>query len=127
MGRIFGIIQVDGRECRTLFDSGARNTYIVAETVEGLLRARLPVPRPAGLGGKVRQIQEGCYLVGTLEGKAIEVDAYVLDAIGVDDDGRPIDILFGALAMRKWGIRLLPEGERLDLSRYPEEFTEFAG
>jgi len=75
----------------------------------------------------VRQIQEGCYLVGTLEGKAIEVDAYVLDAIGVDDDGRPIDILFGALAMRKWGIRLLPEGERLDLSRYPEEFTEFAG
>jgi len=98
MGRIFGIIRVDGRECRTLFDSGARNTYIVSEAAEGLLRARL-----------------------------IEVDAYVLGEIGVDDDGRPIDILFGALAMQKWGIRLLPEGERLDLSRYPEEFTEFAG
>ena len=27
--------------------------------------------------------------------------------------------------MQKWGIRLVPEEERLDLSRYPEEFTEF--
>ena len=127
MGRIFGTIQVDGKECRTLFDSGARNTYIVAGAVEGLLRAHLPVPRSAGLGGKVRQIQEGCYLIGTLEGKPIEVDAYVLDEIGLDDDGRPIDILLGALAMQKWGIRLLPQEERLDLRRYPEEFTEFPG
>jgi len=28
--------------------------------------------------------------------------------------------------MQKWGIRLVPEVERLDLSRYPEEFTEFS-
>ncbi|MFW6161849.1 MAG: hypothetical protein ACODAJ_03715 [Planctomycetota bacterium] len=82
MGRIFGTVQVDGKECRTLFDSGATNTYIVAGAVEGLLRIRLPVTRPAGLGGRVRHIREGCYLVGTLEGKPIEVDAYVLDEIG---------------------------------------------
>jgi len=25
-----------------------------------------------------------------------------------------------------WGNRLIPEEERLDLTRYPEEFTEFA-
>jgi len=35
------------------------------------------------------------------------------------------------LAMRRifgtiWGIRLIPEEQRLDLSHYPEEFTEFA-
>ncbi|MBM3301809.1 MAG: hypothetical protein FJY85_17895, partial [Deltaproteobacteria bacterium] len=43
-----------------------------------------------------------------------------------DDDGCPIDILLGALAMQKWGIRLIPEEERLDLSHYPEEFTELS-
>ena len=127
MGRVFGTIRVDGKQCRTLFDSGARNTYIAAGAAEGLPRTHLPRPRPAALGGRVRLIREGCYLVGTLEGKPIEVDAYVLDEIGPDDDGGPIEILFGALAMQKWGIRLVPEEERLDLSRYPEEFTEFAG
>jgi hypothetical protein len=126
MGRIFGIIQVDGKHCRTLFDSGAKNTYVVPHVAQGLSRTTLPVPRQTGLGEKLRHVEEGCYLVGRLEGKPIEVDAYVLDEIGQDDEGRPIDILFGALAMQKWGIRLVPEEERLDLSRYPEEFTEFA-
>lgn len=126
MGRIFGTIQIDGKRCRTLFDSGAKNTYIVAGAAQGLSRTRLPSPRPAGLGGRVRHAEEGCYLVGTLEGKQIEVDAYVLDEIGRDDEGRPVDIIFGALAMQKWGIVLVPEEERLDLSHYPEEFTEFS-
>jgi hypothetical protein len=125
MGRIFGTIQVDGKRCRTLFDSGARNTYVCPAVAEGLPRSHLAVPRHAGLGGKVRVATEICVLAGTLEGKAIEMDAYVLDEIGCDDEGRPIDILLGALAMQKWGMRLVPEEERLDLSHYPEEFTEF--
>lgn len=29
------------------------------------------------------------------------------------------------LALRQWGIRPLPDEERLDLSHYPEEFVEF--
>jgi len=126
MGRIFGIMQVDGRQCRALFDSGAKNTYVSAEAAQGLSRTHLPVPRPAGIGGRVRHAAEICVLVGSLQGKIIEVDAYVLDEIGVDEEGHSIDILFGALAMQKWGIRLVPEEERLDLSHYPEEFTEFA-
>ena len=126
MGRIFGTIQVNGKRCRTLFDSGARNTYVSPEVAEGLPRSHLAVPRHTGLGGRVRIAAEICVLAGALEGKQIEMDAYVLDEIGSDDDGRAIDILLGALAMQKWGIRLIPEEERLDLSHYPEEFTEFA-
>jgi hypothetical protein len=34
-------------------------------------------------------------------------------------------VLFGSIAMQEWGIRLLIDEERLDLSRYPREFTEF--
>ncbi|MBM4036201.1 MAG: retroviral-like aspartic protease [Planctomycetes bacterium] len=126
MGRIFSTIQINGKRCRTLFDSGARNSYVLPAVAEGLPRWHLAVPRHTGLGGKVRLAEEICVLAGTLEGKPIEMEAYVLDAIGRDDDGRPIDILLGALAMQKWGIRLIPEEERLDLSHYPEEFTEFS-
>jgi len=42
-----------------------------------------------------------------------------------DENGNPIEILFGALAMQQWGIWLIPEQEKLDMSHYPEEFVEF--
>ena len=60
-----------------------------------------------------------------MEGRPILTHAMVLDEVGTDEDGRPIDVLFGALAMQQWGIRLIPEEECLDLSDYPEEFVEF--
>ena len=49
----------------------------------------------------------------------------VLDKIGLDEEGKPIEVLFGALAMQEWGIRLIPEHEKLDMSHYPTEFVEF--
>jgi hypothetical protein len=39
-------------------------------------------------------------------------------------EGKPIEILFGALAMKQWGIRPVPDEEKLDLSHYPNEFAE---
>ena len=44
---------------------------------------------------------------------------------GRDEDGKPIEILFGALAMQQWGIKLNPPDEELDLTNYPDEFVEF--
>ena len=49
----------------------------------------------------------------------------VIDQIGQDEDGRPIEILFGALAMQQWGIRPVHDEERLDLSHYSEGFVDF--
>jgi len=126
MGRVFGTIQVDGKRFRTLFDSGATNTYVVVGVAKHFKRTRTPVPRTSGIGGKPRRSVETCELTGKLEGKPIEVEAYVLDEIGRDDDGRPIEILFGALSMQKWNIVLVPKEERLDMSRYREEFIEFS-
>jgi hypothetical protein len=125
MSRVFGTIQVDGRRCRTLFDSGATNSYITAGAAEGLSKTHLAVPRPTAIGGKTRQVMELCVLAGTLEGKPIEVKAYVLDDIGRDTQGQPIDVLFGAIAMQEWSIIIVPKEERLDLTHYPSEFIEF--
>lgn len=60
-----------------------------------------------------------------IEGHSVSTYAYVLPSIGDDEDGTPIEILFGALAMRQWGIKLNPPEERLDLTNYPDEFVEF--
>ena len=49
----------------------------------------------------------------------------MINDIGPDEEGKPIDILFGARAMQQWGIRAVPDEERLDLSHYPDEFVEF--
>jgi hypothetical protein len=52
-------------------------------------------------------------------------NALVVEKIGMDEDNRAIEVLFGALAMQQWGIRPVPDEEKLDLSHYPEEFVEF--
>lgn len=49
----------------------------------------------------------------------------MIEDIGRDENGRTIEILFGALAMQQWGIRPVPDEERLDLTHYPDEFVEF--
>ena len=64
-------------------------------------------------------------LEADIEGHRISTHAMVVDDIGTDEEGKSIEILFGALAMQQWGIRPVPDEERLDLSHYPEEFIEF--
>jgi len=34
-------------------------------------------------------------------------------------------VLLGALAMQQWGIRPIPDEERLDMSHYTREFLKF--
>jgi hypothetical protein len=119
------MIQVDGRECWTLFDTGARNTYVVPAVAELLGTSPTPGPIRTALGGAVRETQTAALLEARIQGRPISTHALVIDQIGRDEDGKPIDILFGALAMQQWGIRPIPDEERLDLSHYPEEFVEF--
>jgi hypothetical protein len=125
MGRIKQSIKVDGRECWTLFDTGARNTYVTSSVAGVLKTTSTPKPIRTALGGAVREANTAALLEAEIEGKPISTHALVIDDIGKDEDGRAIEILFGALAMQQWGIRPVPDEERLDLSHYPEEFVEF--
>jgi len=125
MGRIRQTIKVDGRECWTLFDKGARNSYVVPAVAELLTTSRIARPVRMALGGEVKETDRTALLEAEVEGHLVTTHALVVDQIGLDEDGRPIEILFGALAMQQWGIRPVPDEERLDLSRYPEEFVEF--
>ena len=125
MGRVREYIRVNGKKFWTLFDSGARNTYVVPAVASHLATTKLPKSLRSALGGKVRKTATAALLVAQVEGHNISTNAMVIDNIGDDEDAKPIEVLFGALAMQQWGIRLIPEEERLDLTHFPREFVEF--
>jgi hypothetical protein len=125
MGRVRENIEINGQKFWTLFDIGARNTYIVPEVAALCSTSELKAPFRSALGGKLRETSQGALLDAEVQGCAITTHAMVLDEIGNDEDGKPIQILFGALAMRQWGIRPVPDQETLDMSHYSREFLEF--
>lgn len=119
------MIAVDGRKCWTLFDSGARNTYVIPSVADLLNTSATPRTIRTALGGTVKETNTEAVLHAEIEGHPISTYALVINNIGKDEDGNPTEILFGALAMQQWGIKLDPPEEKLDLSNYPEEFVEF--
>ena len=125
MGRIRQAIKVDGHECWCLFDTGARNTYILPSVARWTVTAKAPHPIKSALGGRVREVDTTAVLQAEIDGHEISTHAMVVDEIDRDEDGREIEVLFGALAMQQWGIRPVPDQEKLDLSHFPDEFVEF--
>jgi len=125
MGRIREAIEVKGRQCWTMFDTGARNTYVSRDVAALLTTKTADQPLRTALGGRVRESNEVAVLEAKVEGHPITTHAFVIEDIGKDEAGKPIEILFGALAMQQWGIRPVPDEERLDLTHYPTEFVEF--
>ena len=125
MGRIRQAIDVDGAKFWTLFDTGARHTYIVSAVARLLKTSPTPETFRTALGGTIRETNQEAFLHARIEGRPISTFAWVIDEIGRDENGTPIEILFGALAMQQWGIRPIPDEERLDLTHYSKEFVEF--
>ncbi|MCH8291343.1 hypothetical protein IH992_09610 [Candidatus Poribacteria bacterium] len=125
MGRIRKNIDIDGHNCWTLFDSGARNTYIVKDIAVNLPMFTLKQRQLVSLGGRSHNVINDCRLECMIDSFYILAHARVLEEIGVDEHGKRIEVLIGALTMQEWGIRLNMEEEKLDMSHYPNEFIEF--
>jgi Aspartyl protease len=125
MGRVRQTIKVDGQECWTLFDTGARNTYVIPSVAQVLQTSAMPRSFRTAVGGSVKETNTSAILEAEIEGHPISTHALVIEEIGKDENGTPIEILLGALAMQQWGIRPVPDEEKLDLSHYPDEFVEF--
>lgn len=125
MARVRANIIVKGHNCWTLFDTGARNTYVVRDLTSLLPTFELEKPEPVSLGGKTHRVTKICWLTCLVEGLHVRTHARVLEGIGKDEEGKRIEVLIGALAMQEWGIRPIPDQERLDMSHYPREFIEY--
>lgn len=127
MGRVYGIVEVNGTRLNTLFDSGALRSYIIRSSVqEANLRIDLLKNTfQTGLGGEKVTINECCLLQGKIEEHPFYITANIISSLGRDEKGEIIDLLFGAPDMQVWNIQLDIEKERLDLSRFRKEFIEF--
>ena len=58
-----------------------------------------------------------------IEGLPITTNVLVLGQISLAEDVKPIKALYGALAMREWGL-VMTAHEQLDLRNYPGEFVK---
>ncbi|MDH7486443.1 MAG: hypothetical protein QHJ81_09245 [Anaerolineae bacterium] len=125
MGRVYGTIICNNTSLHTLFDTGAVHNYITRGRAKGLSINRLPKPFTVGIGGERREIQEACFIYGELQGKRLFCWALVIEELGLDEQDKEIDMLFGAIEMQRWNIRIDPLEERLDLSGFREEFIEY--
>jgi len=125
MGRVRAEVVVNGRHCWALFDTGARNTYVVEDLTSLLPTFELERVELVSLGGEVHNVTRECRLTCLVEGLPVRMLARVLEEIGKDEEGRRIEILLGALTMQEWGIRPIPDEERLDMTHYPKEFVEY--
>ena len=125
MGRIKQYIDVGNQRHWALFDSGARNTYVTKDVSLQLRTDEFESPKPISLDGKTHSIKKYCDLKCKIKGYEVNTNAFVLDEIGHDEDGKKIEVLIGALLMQQWGIALIPEKEDVDMSNYPKEFVEF--
>ena len=125
MGRVRELIKVDGRECWALFDTGVRSTYVLNVVADKLRKTATFHPIRTALGGSVKESTCTALLQAEVQGRPVSTHALMVDEIGKDENGRRIEILFGALAMQQWGIRPVPEEGRLDLIHYLEAYVEF--
>src|SRR5713101_8166566 len=92
MGRIREHIQVNGRKCWTLFDTGARNTYVVPAVAALLTTAKLPKAFRSARGGHVKKATKGALLNAQVQRHKLFTNAMVIDEIGKDEDGKLIEI-----------------------------------
>jgi len=96
-----------------LFDSGASRSLVRSDTAKELSTLReLLVPREftAANGGKI-DCRYLCELIVEIEGKRIGIEAFPVDNL-------PVPLIFGALDMEAYMIKLDLARRRLDLSEF---------
>src|SRR5439155_26165948 len=97
MGRIRQMIAVDGRKCWTLFDSGARNTYVIPSVAEVLKTSATPRTIRTALAGGGKETNTEGPLHAEIEGQSVSTYALVIEEIGKHEEGNRTEVLFGAL------------------------------
>lgn len=106
MARPLVEVEIEGKQLNAVLDTGSRRSYVRSELVEGLPSA--PVQSfTARLGGETLQIQEGRFASGVVKdstGTAYRFSTVLFPVRDLgEEDGKKIDILFGALILEDWG------------------------
>jgi hypothetical protein len=95
MGRVRREILIGERPCWCLFDTGARNSYVIKEIAVALPSIDLVAPQAVALGGRVYDVRQECLFTCLIEGLPVTIHARVLEEIGTDEEGKRIEVLLG--------------------------------
>jgi len=125
MGRIYDTIHSNSKSLYALFDTGAVHNYVTKKAARELSINQLPEPFTVGIGGETRSIHEACFIYGELQNERLFCWALVVEELGLDEQNKEVDMLFGATEMQGWNIRINPREDRLDLSGFRKEFIEY--
>jgi len=126
MARTFKEIEIEGKTAFVLFDTGSIRSYVREELASDVRRKTIPFE--VGLGGDSYQIDEVCLLNCAIEGLEFDIEAHPVKEIGLDEHGRRIDAIIGALGMEKWVLIPNPKTNEIDLTALRKrEFIEFLG
>ena len=107
MGRIREHIKVNGHTFWTLFDTGARNTYVVPEVASLLATTKLEKPFRSRLGGSVKKTTKAALLVAQVQRHRISTNAMVVSEIGNDEEGKQFGLQIDRAACRHFRKRFL--------------------
>jgi hypothetical protein len=130
MGRIFKELNVKGKMLLTLFDTGSDITYVAKDALPRDVHCEKMQERTYHLAGETHRITQSCILPVKMDGQDFAIQAFVVDSIGggmkPSEMDRKIDLLFGAVMMEEWDIKLDPKKKRLDTSGLENrEFLSF--
>jgi len=124
MAGTFREIEIEGKTAYVLFDTGSTRSYVRREFASEVKRKIKPFH--VGLGGRVYMVDEVCLMVCSIDGLEFDVEAYPVEDLGVDEKGRKIDAIIGALAMEKRVLVPNPKTGEIDLTALRRrEFTEY--
>jgi len=125
MGRIYDTIHSNSKSLYALFDTGAVHNYVTKKAARELSINQLPEPFTVGIEGETRRIHEACFIYGELQNERLFCWALVVEELGLDEQNKEVDMLFGATEMQRWNIRINKNEERFDLSGFRKEFIEY--
>jgi hypothetical protein len=124
MARTFREIEIEGKKAYVLFDTGSTRSYIRKEFASELCEKIKPFT--VGLGGRTYIIDRVCLLNCEIEGLSFDIKAHPVEELGLDEKGKKIDAIIGALAMEEWVLIPDPKTGKIDLTALRKrEFTEF--
>jgi hypothetical protein len=91
MGRVREMISVDGKQCWTLFDTGARNTYVIPTVADALITSETPRPIRTAFGASSKETTRRASLQAEIEGRPISTNAPLFAPIATMNSKQEIE------------------------------------
>ena len=94
MARTFKDIEIEGKKAYALFDTGSLRSYITNYNSGIFLRSNYEA-----------FFRKVCLQICVIGGLEFDIEAHPFEEIGVDERGKRIDAIIGAIGMEKWELK----------------------